>query len=370
MKSFAAVAAFAAGANALAIRGDSCCFTVTASGGTSGTVGQLDDGQNRVGGGLPPATYCITPGGTITDGSGRGCILTPPTTQFQCDVGATPTPGFSVNSSGDLTYNGSSHFVACMTGDNGEYNIYTSPPSGDVSGCVDVTLEADKCAPAAPISTTVPVSSPSPSVVVVTVTESVCAAPTSTMSTSPAVSMTPTESATPTHSATPTSTGTVCPTSLTSGSYEYPHLIVPINSASPDTAAGTSYNGEVSSTISSIFNFDIPASDSGKTCTLVFLFPEQKDLETSSFTISGDGKVDFAQLSSTATASTTYNNAPSVMHDFGDFTLAPGNSYVISSFACPAGQAVAYEIKEAGSTNFTYFQDYNPSPIGLYITTC
>lgn len=437
MKSFAAVAAFAAGASALAIRGDSCCFTVTASGGTSGTVGQLDDGQNRVGGGLPPATYCITSSGTITDGSGRGCILTreylllpwafmlmyiyvnvywldiideAPTTQFQCDTGATPTPGFSVSSSGDLTYNGSSDFVACQTGDNGEYNIYTSPPSGDVSGCVDVTLEADKCAAAsssvAPTSTSVPVSTPSPSVVVVTVTESVCAAPTST---SPAVSATPTEStpvesatstasasptesATSTHSATPTSTGTACSTSLTSGSYEYPHLIVPIDSSSPDTAAGTSYNGEVSSTISSIFNFDIPASDSGKTCTLVFLFPEQKDLETSSFTFSGDGKVDFAELSSTASESTTYNNAPSVKQDFGDFTLAPGNSYVISSFACPAGQAVAYEVKEAGSTNFTYFQDYNPSPwvshcifflsfalslalttshrIGLYITTC
>jgi hypothetical protein len=76
MRTFAAVAALAAGASALAIRDDSCCFTLTASGGTSGTVGQLDDGQNRIGGGLSPATFCITPGGTITDSSGRGCILT------------------------------------------------------------------------------------------------------------------------------------------------------------------------------------------------------------------------------------------------------------------------------------------------------
>lgn len=76
MKTCATVAALAAGANALALRGESCCFTLTASGGTSGTVGQLNDGQNRIGGGLPPATFCITPGGTITDSSGRGCILT------------------------------------------------------------------------------------------------------------------------------------------------------------------------------------------------------------------------------------------------------------------------------------------------------
>lgn len=76
MKSFATIVAFAASANALAIRSDSCCFGVTASGGASGTVGQLSDGQNRIGGGLSPASYCISPSGVITDSSGRGCILT------------------------------------------------------------------------------------------------------------------------------------------------------------------------------------------------------------------------------------------------------------------------------------------------------
>jgi hypothetical protein len=85
MKSFAAIAALAAGAHALAIRGDSCCFELTASGGASGTLGQLSDGQNRIGGGLPPATYCISPSGIVTDRNGRGCILTresPPFTSF------------------------------------------------------------------------------------------------------------------------------------------------------------------------------------------------------------------------------------------------------------------------------------------------
>jgi hypothetical protein len=73
--------ALASGASAFVLpRGDGCCFEVTASGGKSGTVGQLGDGQNRIGGGLAPATYCINNGG-ITDANGRGCILTPPTTQ-------------------------------------------------------------------------------------------------------------------------------------------------------------------------------------------------------------------------------------------------------------------------------------------------
>lgn len=151
-----------------------------------------------------------------------------------------------------------------------------------------------------------------------------------------------------------------CPAAL-SGDYQFPHLIVPVNSASPDTAYGTSYNGEVTSTISSLFNFDIPPSYAGKTCSLVFLFPEQSQLTTSSFTFSGDGKVDAWTLASPATQSTTYANAPKPTL-IGEFTFAPGNSYVLDTFDCPANTAIGFELTNAGSTDFTYFQDYNPSP--------
>jgi hypothetical protein len=160
-----------------------------------------------------------------------------------------------------------------------------------------------------------------------------------------------------------------CPTDL-KGSYQYPHLIVPVDSSKPDTAAGTSYFGTVSSTISSVFNFDIPASDTGKTCSLVFLFPTQDQLSTSSYTFSGNGGIDFSQLTGTASSSTTYNNAPEVAADFGITNVAPGNSYLIVTFPCPGGSAIAFEMKASDNTNLKYFQDYNPSPIGLYITTC
>lgn len=77
MKNFVTVAAFAAGANALVGRSNSCCFSLNASGGVSGTLGQLSDGQNRIGDdSLGPAQYCIDSNGAITDGNGRGCILT------------------------------------------------------------------------------------------------------------------------------------------------------------------------------------------------------------------------------------------------------------------------------------------------------
>lgn len=185
-----------------------------------------------------------------------------------------------------------------------------------------------------------------------TITETVCTPGPSTAS----------PASTQTHAPGPSGTGVPCSTDLVSGNFEFPHLIVPIDSSSPDTAGGTQFKAEVTSTISTIFNFDIPASDAGKTCTLVFHFPEQRNLQTSSFTFSGDGKVDFAELNSPATQSTTFNNAPTVKTDFGVTTIAPGNSYVISTFPCPSGEAVAFELKEAGSTDFTFFEDYNPSP--------
>ena len=71
-----AVAAFAAGANALVGRDNVCCFHLTASGGIPGTLGQLDDGQIRILGPLGPSEFCINSKGGIVDHNGYGCVLT------------------------------------------------------------------------------------------------------------------------------------------------------------------------------------------------------------------------------------------------------------------------------------------------------
>lgn len=75
MNTFLAALVLSCSVLALVPRQTPCCFHLDASGGVAGTVGQLGDGQNRVGGGLAPADYCIT-NGAITDSNGRGCILT------------------------------------------------------------------------------------------------------------------------------------------------------------------------------------------------------------------------------------------------------------------------------------------------------
>lgn len=322
-------------ANALVARDYSQqCVQLKASGGASGILGQLDDGQNRIGGGHPTGCYCLSSGG-FTDSNGRGCILTPPTTQFQCDVGAKPTTGFSIGSDGGVTYNGSGKFYACPVNDNGEYNVYTTPAPGQTK-CVEISLSsAGACGSSCPSPTPAPAPAPTP-------------APKPMPKPMPA---------------------NTCPADL-NGNYQFPHLIVPVNSQHPDTAYGTSYNGKFDSNTCSIFNFDIPSSYSGKTCTLVFLFPSQKDLQTSSYTVSGSGMCSVSMLKSPATQQTTYKNQPAKANDLGSFTFAPGNSYTISSGACAAGQTVSYEICSSGSYSLEYFQDYNPSPIGLYIREC
>lgn len=65
--------------------------------------------------------------------------------------------------------------------------------------------------------------------------------------------------------------------------------------------------------------------------------------------------------------STTYNNLPAIAKDFGQFAMTIGKAHSISKSACPAGHTVGFLMSPKYTTAFTYFQDSNPCPIGLYI---
>ncbi|KAF1982412.1 glycoside hydrolase family 17 protein [Aulographum hederae CBS 113979] len=178
---------------------------------------------------------------------------------------------------------------------------------------------------------------------------------------------TPSQSPPPAPQPSNPSSGKNCPANL-SGPFEFPHLIVPVDSANPDKAYGTSYYGEVSSTISTAFNFDIPPSDAGKTCSLVFLLPIQ---DKASFTLSGSGSLSVESLNSPATQSTTFNSLQHGMDIGSASSVAPGNAYTIASGECPAGTTIGYLVEATESLSLRYFQDYNPAaPIGLYVTVC
>jgi len=165
--------------------------------------------------------------------------------------------------------------------------------------------------------------------------------------------------------------GSGCPANL-DGEYQYPRLIVPVSSENKDKAYGTSYNGTISPSVSSIFNFDLPYSYEGQTCSLVFLFPEQDQLETSAFTFNGKGGLTVNELSSPATEQTTYNSVPKpAVEGIGAISeVRPGNSYVVASHECNAGARQSFEFMSTSGLDLEFFQDYNPSPIGAYITVC
>merc|ERR1712070_248169 len=164
--------------------------------------------------------------------------------------------------------------------------------------------------------------------------------------------------------------GKACATTLNEGSYETPHLIVPVNKDSPDESYGTSYFGQVNSTTSSIFNFDIPYSYEGKTCSVVFLFPNKEDLETANYDYSGSGSMSCDKLESAATEQTTYNSVPKVSSHLNDLELESGNSYVVATGSCEAGQKVSYQLSSEGGMALNFFEDWNPSPLGLFMTVC
>jgi Ubiquitin 3 binding protein But2 C-terminal domain len=94
----------------------------------------------------------------------------------------------------------------------------------------------------------------------------------------------------------------------------------------------------------------------------VFLFPTQDELETSAFEFSGDGAISFSELEAPAGNQTSSSNAPAQKVDFGVTKVSPGHNFTIASFACPAGQTVGFELKNAGSTRLDFFEDFNPSP--------
>lgn len=78
MKSLFLLAASAATVNGLVGRAEpACCFHLNVSGEVTGPLGQLVDGQSRVGDhSLPQSEFCINSTGVITDATGKGCIIT------------------------------------------------------------------------------------------------------------------------------------------------------------------------------------------------------------------------------------------------------------------------------------------------------
>jgi hypothetical protein len=160
-----------------------------------------------------------------------------------------------------------------------------------------------------------------------------------------------------------------CPLDL-NDTFEFPHLMIPVDQSKPDKTHGTNFNGTITDKACTIYNFDVRPSLAGQSCSLVWLFPEQKDLETSSFTYSGSKKptMEVSHVHKPADEHTTWNKV-GAKDVVAKGPVVPGQNFNALTMECPGGQKVAYMLC-GKDVSLNYFQDFNPSPIGLYMRAC
>ncbi|KAH8682665.1 ubiquitin 3 binding protein But2 C-terminal domain-containing protein [Xylariales sp. PMI_506] len=345
-----------------------CSFHLSTGGGGSQLIGQLDSGQCRAGSDINASTFTWF-GDAFLDSQGRA-----PTNVLQCDVNQQPAHGFNIGCDGSVTYNGQSTFYQCATGDGDEVNIYLQ--SND-SQCQPILILSDGCTSCQntgspspnpqPATTSNPLGAGSSPVTVTPFTSPLG------QSSSPAAGN-PMPSASPKPKpATLPAPSNDCPANI-SGNYIPPSLLVPIDSANPTMAYGSTTYGQVSPNASTIFNFAIPATAGGYSCKVFFLLPTAS---TSSYYLTGDGSVLFARISDPADATTT--TFQSVMNGMGIRTLGAlsisrGNAYVVEAYDCPAGQTVSYMMAEplGKDTCLVYLQDAEGgwNNVGMFISIC
>ncbi|KAG0646913.1 hypothetical protein D0Z07_6195 [Hyphodiscus hymeniophilus] len=335
-----------------------CSFVMSAVGVANGSVVQDTDGENRIGGTYPQASYYISTG-ALFDGLEHHCVIMP-SFQFQCILGSSGSANFSFADDGNLMQGDEEDWWACPApgpGDDGSYNIF-SYGLVNTTGCEALTLKAEgfNCTdPGVP-----PVSSTrSSSLPTLAPTHAVSSASAISSSTSSAIA-----------SAAPT---IACPNNISSGIYQFPHLIVPTSPDEPDHEFGDSYSAYISPINTTIFNFDIPpTAPYNDTCALIFLFPfggttyfsgiEEEEGEK--------GGLDFASLAQVATAETTYNTIGAVWEEYGLVEVLPGNNYTIATFPCGSRPTISYQVSSKGNVEVDFFQQSGSNPMGLYVVPC
>ncbi|KAI5922922.1 GPI anchored cell wall protein [Camillea tinctor] len=163
-----------------------------------------------------------------------------------------------------------------------------------------------------------------------------------------------------------------CPAYLTEGQYEFPHYMTQVSKSEPNLAFGPQYNGIFTpNDVSTVFSFDIPESRANDTCTLQFIFPRQEQLKTSSYAYEGTGTFVFTGYNpgNCPGPQTTYNNQPGngPFPQFPPIHMEPGYAYTIDVGPCSVGAGTCVAgMTSTNDTYFSYFQDKDSCPIGIY----
>lgn len=151
-----------------------------------------------------------------------------------------------------------------------------------------------------------------------------------------------------------------------SGPYEIPHLLVPIDRSNGSNIIGNSYIAQISSSFSTLFNFNLPSEFQGKTCNLVFHVPPESQEWWHPWHLSTPGGILFSQLETPATALTS-SGTVSNSRPIGSVNSLELGGHPVSSAPCEAGTTVGYRADALGALDLQYFQMTSPAA-GLYMT--
>ncbi|KAG9240277.1 ubiquitin 3 binding protein But2 C-terminal domain-containing protein [Calycina marina] len=170
----------------------------------------------------------------------------------------------------------------------------------------------------------------------------------------------------------------ISPSLPSNGQYQFPHLIIPVDRNDSENAPGTQYTAEISTTKTTIFQFDIPCTPeyTGKVCDLVFMFPYKDDIKAvEKYEWSGleaqeysHGGISFALLSEEVNQATTYANMPKATVVFPLQQLKPGSSNYFGSGPCDSSHRLAISATGVGIFYLKMFQSQEVgAPQGLFL---
>jgi glucan endo-1,3-beta-D-glucosidase len=154
------------------------------------------------------------------------------------------------------------------------------------------------------------------------------------------------------------------------GSFEAPHLIVPIDKTNPSRVVENGYTAQLSSDLSTVFVFDVRPEYEGKLCNLIFYMPPALPFsDLAPVEIRSPGGITVSQLGSNVVAtpeisaesvgsSTPVGSVPSIQF---------ANQYTVTNMPCEAGKKVAYQVESTGGLTMDFFQMTSP-PLGLFMS--
>lgn len=153
------------------------------------------------------------------------------------------------------------------------------------------------------------------------------------------------------------------------GPFEAPSLIVPVDKADPSKVVGNGYVAQLSSTMSTVFVFDVRPENQGKTCNLAFHMPPAFPWpDMSPVKIKSPGGIIVSSVGQqAASADISANNVGSSSVVGWVPSIQSANQYHIASVPCAAGQRVAYQIESTGGLAMDFFQMTVP-PLGLFMS--